>query len=144
MTPPCRTFHASDLPRQVQVGPDGKRRKTEDGKPIDLKACELLSLVQYDCQVERPVTPESVTRCYPVQRWFRRYVWLPGVKMDMNGCVGGKLTRSGGNDGRCRDKKGSFMVETTAWEGTTPATPASSATHTKWHDANSTDYSEDP
>lgn len=73
MTPPCHIFHASDLPRAIQTGLDGKRRKTEDGKPIDLKACELLSLVQYDCQVERPVTRDSVTRCYPVQRWFRRY-----------------------------------------------------------------------
>lgn len=73
MTPPCRSFHASDLPLQIQIGPDGKRRKTEGGKPIDLKACKLQSLVQYACQVERPASPDSVIRCYPVQRWFRRY-----------------------------------------------------------------------
>lgn len=73
MTPPCHNFHASQLPLQIQLGLDGKRRKTEGGKPIDLRACELLSLVQYDCRVERPAHRESVVRCYPVQRWFRRY-----------------------------------------------------------------------
>lgn len=44
---------------------------------------------QYDCEVEKPVTRESVTRCWPVERLFRR----------------------------CKDRRGTFMIETTAWEG---------------------------
>ncbi|KAI0407748.1 hypothetical protein F4802DRAFT_553248 [Xylaria palmicola] len=85
MTPPCRVFPASQLPAEVQLV-DGKRRK---GGRIDLAACELLSMVQYDCQIDRPDRPESPVRCWPVQRWFRR----------------------------CQDRKGQFLVETTMWEG---------------------------
>jgi hypothetical protein len=56
--------------------------------------------------------------------------------------------------GRCQDKKGSFTVETTAWEGTTaaitpstsPATPTGSTqlqpTITHWHDGNETGYTQ--
>ncbi|KAK3332703.1 hypothetical protein B0T19DRAFT_439515 [Cercophora scortea] len=89
MPPPCPSFPAKELPAKVQIGPDGKGRKTIDGRPIDLtKDCQLLSLLQYECHVDRPIKPDSLTRCWPVQRWFRR----------------------------CQDKKGTFMVETTAWE----------------------------
>lgn len=70
MTPPCRVFPASQLPTEIQVN-DGKRRK---GGKIDLSACELLSMVQYDCQVDNPDRNDSPVRCWPVQRWFRRYV----------------------------------------------------------------------
>lgn len=72
MTPPCHSFPASQLPLQIQAGVDGRRRKTDGGKPIDLGACELLSLVQYSCEVEHPKQRGSPVRCYPVQRWFRR------------------------------------------------------------------------
>ncbi|KAJ4396351.1 hypothetical protein N0V93_000570 [Gnomoniopsis smithogilvyi] len=120
MTLPCHSFPASRLPLQIQVNVDGKRRKTDGGKPIDLSACELLDLVQYQCKVEHPKQRDSPIRCWPVQRWFRR----------------------------CQDKKGSFMVETTAWEGTHAATNTTTATipspdpnmPTHWHDANKTDY----
>ncbi|KAI0880687.1 uncharacterized protein GGS22DRAFT_174527, partial [Annulohypoxylon maeteangense] len=84
MTPPCRYFPASQLESEIQVD-DGKVRK---GGRIDLSTCELFSMVQYECQIDRPKVANSPVRCWPVQRWFRR----------------------------CQDKKGSFMVETTIWE----------------------------
>ncbi|KAI0197935.1 hypothetical protein F4808DRAFT_285971 [Astrocystis sublimbata] len=86
MSPPCRVFPASQLPSEIQKDVDGKRRK---GGRIDLSACELLSMVQYDCQIDRPDLRDSPVRCWPVQRWFRR----------------------------CHDQKGPFTVETTMWEG---------------------------
>lgn len=70
MTPPCRVFPASQLPTEIQMN-DGKRRK---GGKIDLSACELLSMVQYDCLIDRPDLNDSRVKCWPVQRWFRRYV----------------------------------------------------------------------
>lgn len=73
MTPPCPNFHPSQLQQQVQFNIDGRKRKTESGKDIDLKACELMSLLQYDCSVEHPQRQDSSVKCYPVQRWFRRY-----------------------------------------------------------------------
>lgn len=72
MTPPCPNFHPSQLPQQIQFGKDGKKRKTESGKDIDLTACELMGLLQYDCSVEHPQRQDSSVKCYPVQRWFRR------------------------------------------------------------------------
>ncbi|KZZ94344.1 hypothetical protein AAL_05311 [Moelleriella libera RCEF 2490] len=95
MTPPCQSFPASELPARVQNDVHGRRRKhdTTNGSPtphrVDLAACELLQMLQYKCQVQNPVLRSSPVQCFPVQRLFRR----------------------------CRDKKGSFMVETTAWEG---------------------------
>ncbi|KAK0732983.1 hypothetical protein B0T26DRAFT_604370, partial [Lasiosphaeria miniovina] len=89
MSPPSHGFPAGQLPLQVQIGPDGKVRKTADGRRIDLaNDCELLGLVQYDCHVPRPEMDHSPVKCWPVQRWFRR----------------------------CQSKNGKFMVETTAWE----------------------------
>ncbi|KAI9167294.1 hypothetical protein HJFPF1_03420 [Paramyrothecium foliicola] len=98
MTPPCQSFAASDLPRMIQLDARGRRRKlADDAGPrsssnnrVDLGSCELLRMLQYKCEVERPLTKASAVRCFPVDRLFRR----------------------------CQDKKGSFMVETTAWEGT--------------------------
>ncbi|KAI1136278.1 hypothetical protein F5Y05DRAFT_415468 [Hypoxylon sp. FL0543] len=89
MAPPCRVFPASQLEAEVQSD-NGKRRK---GGPINLSACELFSMVQYECQIDRPEIANSPVRCWPVQRWFRR----------------------------CQDNRGSFMVETTLWEGTKKA-----------------------
>ncbi|KAG6359055.1 hypothetical protein INS49_012575 [Diaporthe citri] len=73
MTPPCPNFHPSQLPQQIQFRIDGRKRKTEGGKDIDLKACELLGLLQYDCSVEHPQRQDSSVMCYPVQRWFRSH-----------------------------------------------------------------------
>lgn len=72
MTPPCRVFPASNLPAEIQIDDQGKRRK---GGRIDLSACELLAMTQYDCQIDRPDLANSPVRCWPVQRWFRRYVY---------------------------------------------------------------------
>lgn len=72
MTPPCPSFHASQLPLHVQSDVNGKKRKTEGGKDIDLKACELFNLLQYHCSIENPHQRDSPVVCYPVQRWFRR------------------------------------------------------------------------
>ncbi|KAG4419903.1 hypothetical protein IFR04_006940 [Cadophora malorum] len=86
MAPFVEVFPASELPLRSQINTRGKARKDFQG---DLKACELLEMWQYDCEVEKPVTRESVTRCWPVERLFRR----------------------------CKDRRGTFMIETTAWEG---------------------------
>jgi len=86
MAPLVETFPADELPYRTQINAKGHVRKGFNG---DLKGCELMEMVQYMCEVEEPRTRESVTRCWPVQRWFRR----------------------------CQDRDGTFMVETTAWEG---------------------------
>ncbi|KAK7975536.1 hypothetical protein PG989_013999 [Apiospora arundinis] len=89
MTPPCRTFTTATLESEIQTNDTGRKRKLDRGqKNIDLSQCELLSMLQYECQVDQPEIRNSPARCWPVQRWFRR----------------------------CQDKKGSFMVETTHWE----------------------------
>ncbi|KAK1762584.1 hypothetical protein QBC33DRAFT_551490 [Phialemonium atrogriseum] len=106
MTPPCHSFPAPQLPQKVQADVNGRKRKTADGRNVDLKGCELLGLMQYSCSVDRPEVRDSPVRCWPVQRWFRR----------------------------CQDKNGQFTVETTAWEGsgsssaTNPATGTASQT----------------
>lgn len=116
MTPPVHSFPAVDLPLQVQLDATGRVRKSENGQPISLTGCELLSLVQYDCSVDHPEIRNSPVRCWPVQRWFRRYEfwcsadgWLVKLKQRANSCCLSVC--------RCQDKKGSFTVETTAWEG---------------------------
>ncbi|KAF8863669.1 hypothetical protein BDZ45DRAFT_670240 [Acephala macrosclerotiorum] len=86
MAPPIETFPAHELPYRTQINAKSTRRKGFNG---DLKGCELMEMLQYVCEVEEPRSRESVTRCWPVQRWFRK----------------------------CQDRNGTFMVETTAWEG---------------------------
>lgn len=72
MAPVCYAFPASHLPQRVQIGPNDKKRKTEGGKDIELSECALLSMLQYNCTIERPKQRDSPVRCYPVERWFRR------------------------------------------------------------------------
>lgn len=108
MTPPCKIFKAGELESAVQTGVTGRKRKTEGGQNVDISQCPLFSMVQYDCQIERPDLPHSPVQCFEVQRWFRK----------------------------CQDKKGSFMIETTNWEDRneraktteSPATEAEKAT----------------
>lgn len=91
MTPPCHSFPASELPLRIQVDPHGRRRKHDPSTTthkVDLSACELLQMLQYKCHVQTPLSGNGVVRCFPVERLFRR----------------------------CKDRKGTFMVETTAWE----------------------------
>ncbi|KAI9810213.1 MAG: hypothetical protein M1826_003689 [Phylliscum demangeonii] len=87
MTPPVESFPASALPQRVQLAANGRARK--DQPPIDLKACDLLEIVQYDCQLvavaaaaagagagaattEEDVNGRRRIVCAPVTRLFRR------------------------------------------------------------------------
>ncbi|KAK4151290.1 hypothetical protein C8A00DRAFT_17303 [Chaetomidium leptoderma] len=110
MAPPCPNFPARHLSTAAQIGDDGKVRKTEDGRRIDLaRDCELMGLMQYECIVRQPELVDSPVQCWPVQRWFRR----------------------------CQDKKGSFTAETTAWEGTARATTQAESGPPPGHGAHS-------
>lgn len=72
MTPPCKIFKAGELESAVQTGVTGRKRKTEGGQNVDISQCPLFSMVQYDCQIERPDLPHSPVQCFEVQRWFRK------------------------------------------------------------------------
>ncbi|EXU98619.1 hypothetical protein X797_008333 [Metarhizium robertsii] len=122
MTPPCHSFPASELPARIQLDVHGRRRKPAPGanSKIDLSACELLQMLQYKCEVQRPLSRESAVQCFPVDRLFRRYVCTCvccvllvslGLRSSLCRLVGADKAA------RCADRKGSFMVETTAWEG---------------------------
>ncbi|KAG9236421.1 hypothetical protein BJ875DRAFT_372258 [Amylocarpus encephaloides] len=87
MPPPVELFPANpSLPERATANLKGRRRKDFDG---NLMKCELLELVQYECEVENPNDRRAMARCWPIVRLFRR----------------------------CRDREGPFTVETTAWEG---------------------------
>ncbi|OBT70266.1 hypothetical protein VE03_00009 [Pseudogymnoascus sp. 23342-1-I1] len=91
MAPPVEQWTADELPVRVQGDMNGKRRKGIEG--LELEKCEMLEILQYGCVVvgaERgEVTREAPVLCTPIARLFRR----------------------------CQDRKGSFLVETTMWEG---------------------------
>ncbi|KFY70491.1 hypothetical protein V499_09128 [Pseudogymnoascus sp. VKM F-103] len=91
MSPPVETFSAAELPTRVLGDVNGKRRKGIEG--LKLEECEMLEILQYSCVIQGyekgEVTRESIVQCTPIARLFRR----------------------------CQDRKGSFLVETTAWEG---------------------------
>lgn len=109
MTPPCHSFPAAELPAKVQQDARGRRRKLDgDARRVDLAACELLQMLQYKCEVRRPLSRDSPVQCFAVDRLFRRYVffWSGGRRS----CVADGVVR-------CKDRKGTFVVETTAWEG---------------------------
>ena len=62
------------------------KRKGFDG---NLKACELLEMMQYRCDVEENPTRKCTMRCWQVPRLFRRCVAMihGGVlEMDMGFC----------------------------------------------------------
>jgi hypothetical protein len=69
MTPPIESWQARELEERVLGNAKGKRRKGFGG---ELQKCELVELMQYKCEVERPVTRASRTRCWPIERLFRR------------------------------------------------------------------------
>ncbi|KFY55394.1 hypothetical protein V496_07014 [Pseudogymnoascus sp. VKM F-4515 (FW-2607)] len=91
MAPPVERWTADELPTRVLGDVRGKRRKGIEG--LDLEKCEMLEIMQYACVIvgaERgEVTRGAPVQCTPIARLFRR----------------------------CQDRKGSFMVETTMWEG---------------------------
>ncbi|KAF4501282.1 hypothetical protein FAGAP_2515 [Fusarium agapanthi] len=87
---PCQVFHASELPERVQTNLSGRKRKLDKGvNNVELSGCELFEMLQYKCEIKEPVKPDSPVQCFAIERLFRK----------------------------CKDKKGTFMVETTAWEG---------------------------
>lgn len=69
MTPPVESWEVRELQERVLVNGKGRRRKGFGG---DLRKCELVELLQYSCEVEKPVTRESRTKCWPIERLFRR------------------------------------------------------------------------
>ena len=81
MSPPVEAFPVSELDDRVNVQPNGKRRK---GGDIDLRKCELLELVQYECYfvTDRRATSavmlyklrrqQPIVRCTPMVKLFRR------------------------------------------------------------------------
>ncbi|TGO22223.1 hypothetical protein BPAE_0177g00170 [Botrytis paeoniae] len=88
MTPPLLPFPPSALPFESTLTSKSQHRKGFDG---NLKNCELLELWQYNCDLQKDrdgKVGENIV-CRPVERLFRR----------------------------CKDRKGTFMVETTIWEG---------------------------
>lgn len=99
MSPPTELFPASELEWRIQGLPNGRRRK---GTKLDLKECELMELVQYDCVLG--AKRNSPVRCFPVERLFRKYVTKLTLK---------ELPLDADNHTRCRD---GTIVETTTWE----------------------------
>lgn len=69
MAPFVTAFPAEELPYRSQVNAGGKKRKGFDG---ELKTCELLEMMQYTCDVERPEKRESRVICFQIERLFRR------------------------------------------------------------------------
>jgi len=69
MPVPVESWPTRELEHRVLGTVKGERRKGFDG---DLKKCELLSLVQYKCDVDEPEKRDSLVRCWPMERLFRR------------------------------------------------------------------------
>ena len=70
MAPPVEAFPVSELEDRINVQLNGRRRK---GGDIDLRKCELLELVQYECDLkvsEKDRRP--IIQCIPVVKLFRR------------------------------------------------------------------------
>ncbi len=72
MAPSCHSFSAAQLQQQVQLDVHGRKRKLPGGRDVNLQRCELLSMVQHRCAVDRPEQANSPVRCWPLQRLFRR------------------------------------------------------------------------
>lgn len=69
MAPPLESWPAWQLPERAQATMKDTKRKGFNG---DLNGCGLLELVQYDCKVENAERRESLVRCWPIVRLFRR------------------------------------------------------------------------
>ena len=71
MAPPIEAFPISELEDRINVQSNGRRRK---GKDIDLRKCELLELVQYECGLKGSEKDRrSIIQCEPMVKLFRRY-----------------------------------------------------------------------
>ena len=70
MAPPVEAFPVSELENRINVQLNGRRRK---GGDIDLRKCELLELVQYECGLkETEKDRRPIIHCEPVVKLFRR------------------------------------------------------------------------
>lgn len=70
MAPPIEAFPVSELEERVNVHSNGRRKK---GGDIDLRKCELLELVQYECGLKgHEKDRRAVIQCGPVIKLFRR------------------------------------------------------------------------
>ena len=70
MAPPIEAFPVSELEERVNIQLNGRRKKGED---IDLRKCELLELVQYECGLRgNEKDRRAVIQCAPVVKLFRR------------------------------------------------------------------------
>ena len=74
MPPPVRTFPSSALQTEIQNDANGRRRKHAPGAPADVKLdeCELFSMSQFECGVERPEHRKSPITCVEALRFFRK------------------------------------------------------------------------
>ncbi|KDN61028.1 hypothetical protein CSUB01_01165 [Colletotrichum sublineola] len=107
MSPPCKVFPVSQLEMHVQADVNGKKRKLPGGADVDLTKCALKEMTQFRCSVDDPKSRDSPSLVFRVADggWD-----FPSLRK------------------RCRDKKGTFTVETTAWEGSIHSTQQSSST----------------
>jgi hypothetical protein len=69
MTPPVESWPVRELEQRVFGNAKGEYRKGFDG---NLKNCQLMELLQYNCKVDNPDRRDSLVRCWPVERLFRR------------------------------------------------------------------------
>ena len=71
MAPPVEAFPVSELENRINIQLNGRRRK---GGDIDLRKCDLLELVQYECDLKAMEKDgRSIIQCEPVVKLFRRY-----------------------------------------------------------------------
>ncbi len=103
MAPPVEVFPANQLQDRVQVTTKNRRRK----KPIDLKNCDLMEMVQYSCEVEKDERGRAVIKCEPLVRLFRKWVYSFGWRRT------NALTQANYGQRRCAD---GLSVEVTALE----------------------------
>ena len=94
MTPPCHAFPAAELPLRAQLDVHGRRRKLDPAqRAVDLSACQLLQMQQYNCEVVQPRVRDSPVRCVAVDRFFRRCAYVDGPMGKTLTCVGARIER---------------------------------------------------
>lgn len=70
MTPPIEAFAVSELEDRINVQSNNRRKK---GGDIDLRKCELLELIQYECRLQGSKEDRrSIIQCAPLVKLFRR------------------------------------------------------------------------
>ena len=71
MAPPIEAFPISELEDRINIQANGRRRK---GGDIDLRKCELLELVQNDCEPKEGEGKDRriTIQCEPIVKLFRR------------------------------------------------------------------------